>query len=87
MRNPNRAFIFGTYGALAGAFSKYIYLSGSYDRPALTYYELIDIRKRSLRSDVRAEAKDGYLHRFLDPQLESLGIKVPDTWSKTHNAE
>jgi hypothetical protein len=33
-----------------------------------------------LRSDLQDQAKDGYVHAWLDPALVEKGIKLPDSW-------
>lgn len=69
-RNPNTMFIFGTYGALAAAVAKLATLDPRANRPRANYYEVVEARKRAFHQEVRdGEAKDGYIHRWLDPQV------------------
>ena len=75
-------FIYGTWGAVGGAVYKALALDPRQSRPRLTYYEMIDYRRQELRPAVREEAKDGYVHRWLNPQLEQLGVKLPATWKE-----
>jgi hypothetical protein len=74
--------MYGVYGAAIAALAKWYYLDPRTQRPRLTYYELVENRKRMLRPEFREQAAhDGYLHKHLDPQLQKLGVQLPESWS------
>lgn len=81
LRDPNKMAIMGFYGAGVGAFCKYAYLDPRTYRPRLTYYELVEYRKRMFRPELQElAAKDGYIHSWLDPGLVSKGVTLPQGW-------
>lgn len=74
--------IYSVFGALVGGLSKWHQLDPWAGRSRLTYYELVESRRRMMSPAFREEAKDGYFHQYLDPKLRDMGIKVPDSWQQ-----
>ncbi|KAI3629805.1 hypothetical protein MIR68_011240 [Amoeboaphelidium protococcarum] len=88
LRDPNRMFMFGVYGALVGMMIKHVQIDNRHKRPfGLTYHELLHNRKIHMSHLYKQEAPDGYKHKYLDPQLEAIGVKIPSDWTATQQTQ
>ena len=80
VKNPNQTLIMAFYAPLLAYFLKQAYMDPRYAQPSLSYYERKAHRVQCMSPAVQEEMRDGYVHRWLDPQLERMGVKVPESW-------
>ena len=75
VRSSNQVFILAVYGAVAGyVYEKYWDERYEY-QPRQTYFDKVQARK----DDLVSIGSDGYIHEYLKPGLEKMGVNVP--WS------